>query len=208
MEQVFLIASVTWLAVLSPGADFAMVSRNSCLYGRTAGLAASMGIAIACWFHIAYAIFGIAVVQQIFPGILDVVKIMGASYLIYVGITTAIGKIQDVEGGLVSSNRSIRREMLTGILTNGLNPKTSIFVISLYTQFIGKDTAISAQLLWGVFISLSHFAWFAIVSVFLSKDNVRLIVLNHQRVFNLSIGFVLTVLGIILFSMGTLGSGT
>ncbi|MBF2716918.1 LysE family translocator [Agrobacterium vitis] len=207
MEQILLIASITWLAVLSPGADFAMVSRNSFLYGRKSGLAASMGIAIACWFHVIYAMFGIAIIQHIFPNILDIIKFVGAAYLVYAGLATAFSKIRDIEGSLVPSDRSMGREMMTGILTNGLNPKTSIFVISLYTQFIGKDTPLSHQLLWGLFISLSHFLWFASVSTFLSNPAIRTVVLRRQRLFNILIGVVLASLGAILFTAGTLGSG-
>lgn len=207
MEQALLIASVTWLAVLSPGADFAMVSRNSFLHGRSAGLAASTGIAVACWFHVAYAIFGIAIVQRTFPQALDVIRILGAAYLIYIGVKTGFGQIRDVEGSLLPTDRSIAREMVTGILTNGLNPKTSIFVVSLYTQFIGRDTSLSYQLLWGLFISLSHLAWFALVSVFLSKPAVRSMVLRRQRLFNVSIGTILAVLGIVLLTMGSLRGG-
>ncbi|MCJ8509244.1 LysE family transporter [Rhizobium lemnae] len=207
MEQILLIASITWLAVLSPGADFAMVSRNSFLYGRRSGLAASAGIAIACWFHVIYAMFGIAVIQHTFPNILDFIKFVGAAYLIYAGVSTAFGTIRDVEGSLLPSGRSMAREMMTGILTNGLNPKTSIFVISLYTQFIGKDTPLSHQLLWGLFISLSHLLWFATVSMFLSNPAIRTVVLRRQRIFNIVIGIVLASLGAVLFFSGTLGSG-
>jgi threonine/homoserine/homoserine lactone efflux protein len=206
MQDALLIASVTWLAILSPGADFAMVSRNSFLYGRSAGLAASTGIAIACWFHVMYAIFGIAIVQRLLPQALDVIRMLGAAYLIYVGVTTAVSKVRDVEHSLVGG-RTVGREMMTGILTNGLNPKTSIFVISLYTQVIGRDSPLSHQLLWGLFICLSHLAWFAVVSVFLSKPAVRSIVLRRQRAFNVSIGAVLAFLGVLLLTMGSLRGG-
>lgn len=208
MEQALLIASVTWLAVLSPGADFAMVSRSSFLYGRSAGLAASAGIAIACWFHVAYAIFGIAVVQQTLPQAFDVIRLSGAAYLIYVGVTTATGDTRDVQADSPPDGRSVGRGMLTGILTNGLNPKTSIFVISLYTQFIGRDTPLLYQILWGLFISLSHLVWFSAVSVFLSKPAMRALVSRRQRLFNVSIGTVLAILGAALmmgFRHGSIG---
>lgn len=90
MDQLPFIFGITLLAVVSPGADFAMISRNSFLYGRRAGIMAAVGIALSCWFHVFYAIFALAVVQRLFPNILDVIKIAGAGYLIYIGAKTAL----------------------------------------------------------------------------------------------------------------------
>ncbi|BAI70952.1 exporter protein [Azospirillum sp. B510] len=215
MEQAVLIVSIVWLAVLSPGADFAMVSRNSCLYGRRAGLAVSVGIAMACWFHIAYAIFGIAIIQKVFPEALDVIKLLGTAYLIYMGASTALSRV--VATGAIGAagaagesaghaGRSGARGIFTGVLTNGLNPKTSIFVISLYSQVIGRETPVSQQFAWGLFISLSHFLWFSLVSIWLSRPEVRAFVMRRQRIFNVAIGAILTTFGILLLAFEQGGS--
>ncbi|BCM85118.1 LysE family translocator [Methylobacterium indicum] len=194
--EALLIASVTCLAVLSPGADFAVVSRNSCLFGRRAGIAAATGIALACWFHIAYAMAGVALVQRVAPGALDVVRIAGAAYLIYIGLATAATRMATADA--TAAHRSLARDVATGVLTNSLNPKTSLFVLSLYSQLIGAQTPLPVQLAWGAFISLSHFAWFATVSVFLSREAVRAAVLRRQRVLRMAIGAVLVGLGVAL----------
>jgi threonine/homoserine/homoserine lactone efflux protein len=198
MEQALLIASVTWLAVLSPGADFAVVSRNSCLFGRRAGLAAAAGIALACWFHVAYAMAGVAVIQRVAPGALEIVKVVGALYLVSVGITTAATRLDPDAAASAVSRRSLGRDIATGALTNGLNPKTSLFVLSLYSQLIGAETSVPVQIAWGAFLSLSHFAWFATVSVFLSQESVRARMLRHQAALRFGIGAVLVGLGVAL----------
>lgn len=198
MEQALLIASVTWLAVLSPGADFAIVSRNSCLFGRRAGLAAAAGIALACWFHVAYAMAGVAVIQRFAPGALEIVKVVGALYLVHVGIATASTRLDPADAASAPSRRSLIRDIAVGALTNGLNPKTSLFVLSLYSQLIGAETSVPVQIAWGAFISLSHLAWFAAVSVFLSREPVRARVLRHQAVLRVGIGAVLVSLGVAL----------
>jgi threonine/homoserine/homoserine lactone efflux protein len=198
MNQIAMIAAVTWLAVLSPGADFAVVSRNSCLYGRRAGLASSVGISIACWFHVAYAVFGIAVLQRIAPDALGMIRFAGAGYLAYVGVSTALRPAQAFDAGSGVASRSIGRDLANGILTNGLNPKTSIFVVSLYSQFIGRDSSLAYQLAWGLFISLSHLGWFSVVAVFLSRPGVRRAVMRRQGLFNGIIGVVLVALGLSL----------
>jgi hypothetical protein len=65
-ERASLIFGITWLAVISPGADFAMISRNSFLRAPR-GNAAALGIAISCWFHVFYAVFGLTVGTAVSP---------------------------------------------------------------------------------------------------------------------------------------------
>ncbi|WP_018689309.1 LysE family translocator [Ahrensia kielensis] len=204
-EHIIVIISITWLAVISPGADFAVVSRNSSVHGRSAGLASSAGIASGCWIHVAYAIFGLALIIEFFPDLFTYIQTAGAAYLIYIGISTALAKpISDVPNShiLVVTNW---RHYGTGVLTNSLNPKTSIFVISLYSQVIGAQTPIPVQLLWGAFISASHFIWFAAISYFMSAPQIRSWVLRHQKAFNLVIGIILALLGVLLFLADDLG---
>lgn len=198
MDQFLVITGIIWLAVISPGADFAMVSRAAAVQGRGAGLYAAAGIAAACWFHIFYAVFGLALVDRWFPNLIDVLRIIGAVYLVYLGIATAFAR--PVSGtpdnaGFPPRPASI---LLAGMLTNGLNPKTSIFVISLYAQIIGPTASGMTQLSYGLLISLSHFLWFAVVAIFLSRPAIRARVLARQRIANGVIGTILILLGLVL----------
>ncbi len=197
MPHLILILPVIWLAVISPGADFAMISRVSCIDGRRAGIMAALGIALGCWLHITYAVFGLGIVARLFPQFLTVLKVAGAIYLIWLGWTmaTTTAVTAAAEG---ASSQSRRRPLATGLLTNALNPKTSIFVVSLYAQAIGPDTPLAAKLGYGAVISLSHLAWFATVAVFLSHPSIRAWVLARQHVVNRIIGTVLILLGITL----------
>lgn len=195
MNTLPLIVGITWLAVVSPGADFAMISRNSFLHGRRAGMLAALGIAISCWFHVFYAVFGLAVMERLFPHFLDIVKIAGAAYLVYVGATTALARPSSGSGEDTGDGHSARQAIAAGLLTNGLNPKTAVFVISLYTQIIGPGRTLAYQLGCGLFISLSHLLWFMGVATFLSRPAIRERVLANQRIFNAAIGAVLILLG-------------
>lgn len=75
--QGWAIVAVTWLAVISPGADFAIVTRNASIYGRSAGVASSFGIASGCFVHVAYAIMGLALISQLFPGFFRYIQGIG-----------------------------------------------------------------------------------------------------------------------------------
>ncbi len=205
MSHLLLILPVIWLAVISPGADFAMISRVSCIDGRRAGIMAALGIALGCWLHVAYAVFGLGIVADLFPQFLTVLKIVGALYLVWLGWTMATAKaVTAVPEG--ASPRHGKRPLATGLLTNALNPKTSIFVVSLYAQAIGPGTPLATKFGYGAVISLSHLAWFAGVAAFLSHPSIRVWVLARQHVVNRIIGTVLILLGIAL-GLADLGEG-
>lgn len=108
-----------------------------------------------------------------------------------------------------ASDQTTRRKTLDffgmGLLTNSLNPKTSLFVISLYSQIIVSGTVLSEKLVWGAFIALSHLLWFASVSVFMSTPHVRNRILANQRIVNLAIGTVLLALACLLMVNDDMG---
>lgn len=206
VEQFLFVSGIIWLAVISPGADFAMVSRLSFMEGRRAGVMAALGISMASWFHIAYAIFGLALVERFFPHLLDVLQIAGAIYLVYLGLTMMLSRPR-VDGAMAAPNRHSGIKALgAGALTNGLNPKTSIFVVALYAQVIGPETSLGVQLGYGVAISLSHLLWFAAVAAFFSRPSTRARVLERQRAVNAGIGAILILLAAFL-AFADLGQG-
>lgn len=207
MQHTLIILGIIWLAVISPGADFAVISRLSAVEGRQAGIMAATGIAAGCWFHVAYAIYGLVLAEQIFPGALNIIRIAGAAYLIYLGIMLIFARTTTATDGLPTVRTSSKRAFITGMFTNGLNPKTSMFVISLYAQAIGPETPILAQLGYGAIISFSHLLWFCAVAIFLSRPAIRLRVLANQRAVNAVIGCILVLLGMAL-AFSDVGSGT
>ena len=85
MNEIIAIAIITLLAVISPGADFALVSRNSYLYGRKQGIYTAYGIACAVWIHISYSVLGLSFLKHYIPNLLHIIQYIGALYLMYIG---------------------------------------------------------------------------------------------------------------------------
>jgi RhtB (resistance to homoserine/threonine) family protein len=155
---------------ISPGADFLMVTRNSVFYGRLAGLYSSLGVSLAIWFHVAYSIAGLAIIISNSILLFSVIKYLGAAYLIYIGWKTFNSKstpdlMSDVEDKSLSNFSAFK----TGFITNVLNPKTTIFFLSIFTQVVDPKTPLLMQMLYGAIISLAHLIWFSSVSIFLSQ---------------------------------------
>jgi len=198
MVEILAVALITILAVVSPGADFAMVTRNSLLYGRPAGLLASLGIALGVQLHVLYTMLGVGLLIQNSPEWFSAIKMVGALYLIYVGYKTFTSRPVSSDGPAVHAKMNSIDAFRTGFLTNALNPKTTLFVVSVYTQVVHTGTPIAVQLGYGLFMSFAHWAWFSIVTVFFSEERLRSRMLTRQVLLNQGIGFVLAGLGVSL----------
>lgn len=201
MSEILAVATITTLAVISPGGDFAIVTRNSYLHGHKAGLLTALGIAAAVWIHVGYTLFGVSVILQQSAVLLSIVKLMGAVYLIYIGIQTY--RHTEIQLNLKqSANSSVNLAMpaafKNGFMTNALNPKTTLFVLSIYSQVVSTDTSLSIQVGYGLFMSLAHLGWFALVASVLSHRHIREQLLQKQVIVNRAIGMVLGLLGVLL----------
>ena len=89
-------------------------------------------------------------------------------------------------------------------MTNAFNPKTTLFVVSTYTQVVQIDTSLLAQIGYGLFMSVAHWIWFSLVALFFSDNRLRAGMLRQQVVLNRFIGAVLIVLGVSLAGLPAL----
>ncbi|NMV39308.1 LysE family transporter [Ralstonia insidiosa] len=202
MAELFAIAIITILAVISPGADFAMVTRNSLLYGRRAGVLCALGIALGVQVHVFYTMFGVGLLIAHAPALLHGIKLVGAAYLVWIGWKTlsakpvSVGKTAD--DGTGSHTLSASAALRMGFLTNALNPKTTLFVVSTYTQVVHPGTPLAAQFGYGLFMSVAHAAWFALVATVFASGALRRSLLARQQMVDRVIGVILIGLGLAL----------
>lgn len=196
MTEFFTVIMITILAVISPGADFAIVTKNSYLYGRSVGVLTSIGIALGVLVHVTYTLVAVAIVMKLAPNFLTIIKYLGALYLIYIGYKTFTqNPVHDVGASTrISSGQALRY----GFFTNALNPKTTLFVISTYTQIVSASTPKSILIGYGLFMSIAHFIWFALVALLFSQRTLREKMLQQQVAINRVIGFILGLLGVFL----------
>jgi threonine/homoserine/homoserine lactone efflux protein len=195
MTELIAVALITILAVISPGPDFAMVTRNSYLFGRRTGLICALGIALGEQVHVFYTMFGVSLLAHYAQPVLQGIKLAGACYLIYMGWKTFFNRTQ------VSRDLSARppisgwQALYSGFLTNALNPKTTLFVVSTYTQVVSPGTPLSWQFGYGLFMSLAHWIWFGVVAWSVSSPFLRRLLLDHQLAADRVVGAVLMALG-------------
>ncbi|AXH61538.1 MULTISPECIES: LysE family translocator [Providencia] len=198
MNEIIAVATITILAVISPGPDFAMVTRNSYTYGIKTGLLCALGIAIGVQVHVFYTVFGITLVILSSPTLFLIVKLIGVFYLVYIGFKSLTNKVKISSDKTTSKPLSALNAFKNGFLTNALNPKTMFFVVSVYSQVISTQNSIWLNLSYGLFISFAHWLWFSLIAIFFATPVVRNKILNYQFVMDRTIGTLLILLGLSL----------
>ena len=198
MIEAVAVATITILAVVSPGADFAMVTRNSMMRSRRAGVLTSVGISLGVLVHVTYSMAGIGLLISRSIVIFSAIKFAGAAYLIWLGIGMLRSRKLDPQQVVAAPQLSDWQALRIGFLTNALNPKTTLFVVSLFTQVIRVDTPLLTQLGYGAFMSVAHLGWFVLVAFAFSSEAARRFVATSRHIIERAIGTILFGLGIAL----------
>jgi threonine/homoserine/homoserine lactone efflux protein len=126
---------------LLPGPDMILLLQTGARQGKGAALATAIGLAIARGCHVALAALGLAALFKAAPWTFDLVRLAGASYLLWIGIQCLRSTLVPNLNGADESNTDPRwREAIQrGLLTNLLNPKALLFCSVLLPQFIDPN---------------------------------------------------------------------
>ena len=192
------IAVAHLLAVASPGPDFAIVTRQCVLSGTRAGVWTALGVGSAILLHVTYCLLGVALLLSSSPNLFNAMKLVAAAYLFYIGIKAlrSAGFDQSDQGAAAILQFSPRQAVLQGFLTNGLNPKATLFFLALFTVVIDPQTPTAVQLFYGAYLAVATFVWFAMLSLFLGHSAVRERMLRLGIWFERGMGLVLVLIAI------------
>ncbi|MFG1639734.1 LysE family translocator [Amycolatopsis sp. NPDC049252] len=122
----------TIVAMVVPGPDMLFVLGCGMRGGPRAGLLATAGVATSEAIHVAVAAAGLAALFAAVPVAFTVVRVVGAAYLVHLGVQT-IRKRNAVPD---DTTPGTQRAYLSGLLTNLLNPKMVTFTIAFLPQFV------------------------------------------------------------------------
>ena len=193
------VALIHLLAVASPGPDFAIVVRESVTHGRRAGTWTALGVGTGIFVHVAYSLLGIGLIVSQSIVLFNALKWLAAAYLFYIGIKAlrarpaVPGSVEEAGDGI---ERSPRGAFMTGFVTNGLNPKATLFFLSLFTVVINPHTPLAVQAGYGVYLAFATALWFCLVALLFSQRRVRAGFARMGHWFDRLMGAVLVGLGV------------
>jgi threonine/homoserine/homoserine lactone efflux protein len=130
-----LFVTAALVLLVTPGPAVLYIVTRSVDQGRRAGLVSVAGIQVGGLFHVAAAALGVSAILMTSALAFDLVKYLGAAYLIYLGIRKLTSKIEP-ETIEAAEPDSLRRIFSQGVIVNVLNPKTALFFFAFLPQFV------------------------------------------------------------------------
>ena len=202
ITQFFSLALIALLGAMLPGPDFAIVSKNSLFHSRQSGYFTAFGVGAAILVHMCYCVLGVAVIISNSLLFFNFIKYVGAFYLIYLGIKALFSKqSQNIfpaekmqQTKVISKFISFRQ----GFLCNLLNPKATLFFLSLFTVVIKPKTPISWQITYAIEICIVAVAWFCSLTIILSHPYVKGLLEKSEKYIARFLGAFLIGFGIFL----------
>lgn len=198
MTELITVITITLLAVISPGPDFAMVTRNSLMLSRRAGVLTALGIGLGALVHVTYTLVGVGLLIQQSLWLFNAIKLVGAVYLVYLGVKMLLAKPSGAVANSTVASMSDWVALRTGFLTNALNPKTTVFILSLFMQVVQPDTPLEIRIGYGAFVSVAHMAWFGLVAMCFSAGTLRERLLAVRHWIDRAFGGLLVGFGVML----------
>jgi len=175
LHGIVLITLIHLLAAASPGPDFVLVTQQTLARGKKSGFLCSLGIALGLSIHIIYSSFGLAAIIANSTIGLWIIKILGGTYLLYLGYKGLRLKPQNVADAesRIASRESWMKTISMGFWCNVLNPKAPIYFVALFTVVLSPDMPLYQLAIYGIWIMLVQFFWFSLVVMFLSQPAIN-----------------------------------
>jgi threonine/homoserine/homoserine lactone efflux protein len=186
-----------YLAVtVSPGPNFAVVSRLAVSGSRQAAFGASVGIGLASIIYAALSMAGLAVLLKEIAWLARSVQIAGGCYLIYLGVNAWIGAGSLAQTAGAAATRGGWYGLRTGFLVDLSNPKSIAFFIGLYAAVVPLETALWAKvsIITGCFVVET--LWYALVAALFSTPAALAVYRRLGKWVERAIGVCLAAFGI------------
>ena len=191
-----ILATIMFISMMSPGPDMMLIVKYSGAKTRWPAVSCIAGVCSGVLVHITLSILGIAAIIAASATIYTALKLLGAAYLIYIGVQSlrSGGKFSFGEIASVSAN-SNATPFRDGLLCNVLNPKVTLFILAVFTQVIEPSTPFIEKVAYGLFIAVEAFVvWNLFVSVIRTKLVLGLIQ-RFQVIIDRVVGVVLICFG-------------
>lgn len=160
---------------ISPGPSNFYIMARSIAQGTRGGIVAALGLAVGSMVHVAATVVGVSAIFRHSPTLFTIVKLLGAAYLIYLGIiywkakTTGDSKIEKK-----AREKPLFSVFKESIVVEVTNPKTALFFIALLPQFVVPESgSVSLQLfILGLIVTISALPCDLLVAVSSSKASI------------------------------------
>ncbi len=169
------VASIWTLAVITPGPNFFITAQTTVKHSRFAGLFIVLGTCTGTIIWSIAGYFGIAYLFIMVPWLYATLKIVGGSYIFYLGIMMIIKSCKSPSNPdtLTGKSQSNYLNWWKGLITNLSNPKTAMFVTSLFASVLPKEPTLGIGILIVTLMVVISLAWYSFVVVIFSSNGFK-----------------------------------
>lgn len=196
----FIMAAI--LLNLTPGVDTIYILTKGIAGGRMRGIVSALGISTGCLIHTILVALGLSLILASSALLFFIVKVVGALYLVVMGILTIVKRNAFVLTDDKQTPVSLRKVYVQGIITNVLNPKVALFFLAFLPQFIDPASSFGPLpfLLLGLSFVVTGTLWGTVLALgasffhgFLSRNN------KVATITNVVAGVIYILLGLSIF---------
>jgi threonine/homoserine/homoserine lactone efflux protein len=172
-SEILTFAFVASLLVMSPGPNGVLIAKTVPTSGKTAGFSNVAGFVTAFYLHGTLSGLGISFILVQSATAFTIVKLLGATYLVWIGIKALIAAFKGIETKTVAPAKKRQnhvRAYIEGFLTSMLNPKVSLFYLAAFPQFISSsDNVMMSSLLLVSLHAAINAVWFSAMVLVMSR---------------------------------------
>ncbi|KEA65505.1 Threonine efflux protein [Marinobacterium lacunae] len=194
MLEWLLFLGITVGGAMVPGANLAIVLRNTLNGSRRDGILTVLGLACALFIHGTLSLLGITALIQQHPSLFEIMRWFGAAYLLLIGMH------QLFKRGAPSPQKATftpgPAPFLSGLLISLFNPKVLIYFIAIFTQVIKPEQSLAEQLLYVATPALAEVTWFTLVLTLLSRPGVQRRLTGIRTALERCVGGAMVALGV------------
>lgn len=184
--SILTIAGVHFLAVISPGPNFLVVTKSALGGSRRAGVLAAGGVATGSLIYIGLGFLGVSAIVAQSVWVFNLLKLLGAVYLTYLGLKAFVSKAPPAgqatsTGAIPPLSDSALVFYRTGLITTFSNPQSALYFLALFTTFISPTTTLTVKLAMAVVMVTISWLWYTSVAVFFSNGQIQRVYARFRR---------------------------
>ncbi|MBQ0755552.1 MAG: LysE family translocator [Amphritea sp.] len=193
MTEWLVFAGIMLLGAMLPGANTAIILRNTLQGSRRDGFITAAGLATALAIHVVLSVLGLAALIERTPILYEAIRWLGSAYLIYLGIVYIATRSSNDDA---DSQESSNNPFIAGMMVSLFNPKILIMFVAIFSHIVAEVSSIALQILYCITPVAAEFGWLSMIILLLTRPSIQAWLKRARTTIERVIGGGLVLLGI------------
>jgi RhtB (resistance to homoserine/threonine) family protein len=190
------LVAIHWLAMMSPGPNVLVVSQTAIQRSRAHGLAAALGIASGALVWSSLVALGLVALLALVPWVHGAIRIVGGTYLIYLGVRLWMGADKPLMAGDHAVEGTLRSAYARGLVTNLTNPQSAAYFSGVFALFVHPDTPAWVLVAAVAIVATSASLWYGALALVFSTGPAQSVYRRSRKAIDRVAGAVMAGFGV------------